>query len=567
MKSLIVLIATLWISFSHAAQLSVELRPREPVAGEVFQMNFTIETSAKSEPYISFDPGKAEVQGRRKVGTSVQTTIINGAVETKRITRYTYDLIVNDPGRLILRDIQAEVNSKVLKHERIETNVLREKKEPEKYFLQAEISNETLYLGEGATVNYYLYFRVPVLGTEIREFPKLNDFIKRFHMPPEQIETIERNGTLYRRKLIYSARVYPEQVGTLKVDPLEVRLQYSMEGNAGSPFSGFGFSSRKSQVRSTQSQALEVEVQPLPLAGMPKDFTGLVGEHEVSFSITKQNYLVNEPIELKLEVSGPGALENLSAPILLNSPSLENFDTESAFEELDKVSAKKTFEYTYLARESLNFDQDVKSFTYFDPLTQEYKSKEIIIPPIVVSGGGGVTTGLNQDSRMRDSLAREQRRERGAIGKKILAPSWEESGFLTARYSFITLLNILLATTLFGLLTVLLCMHLRERRSHLLYSKYLDEMKRNGITYRSLFSLFDSFRLDIGAEKRSFNELIEDLKLREDEEKYFKALLREAEKVSFKNSKDVLNLNFNKGFFERLVYKFQKVINENHKKH
>lgn len=565
MKYLILSILLLTSPLSFAADLSVELKPNEPVAGEVFQMNVTIETAQKSEPYISFDPGKSEVQGRRNIGTSVQTTIINGVVETKRVTRYVYDLLVNDPGRLIIRNINVEIDGQTLEHKRIETNVLRERKQPQKYFLKAETSKGKLYLGEGATVNYYLYFRVPVLGTEIRDFPKLNNFIKRFHMPPEQVETIEEGGVVYRRKLVYSARVYPEKIGMLEIDPLKIRLQYSTKSNSSSPFSGFGFSSRKSQVRNAQSEPVKIEVLSLPLEGMPKNFTGLVEEHDFNLNMRRERYLVNEPIEVKLEVSGPGALENLSPPVILSSQSLENFDTGSEFEELDKQKAKKTFEYTYLARGPLSFDERTYEFSYFDPKDKEYKSKSVKIPAVTISGGGANSSTLD------DAADEPVSRPQDTVPKlttdlKLMAPYWSSSGVNWVIQAPLYYLNL----SLICLLTICSAWlgrdFIRKISTHGELEQYVQNMHRNGISYAPVFNLFDGYRLAIGEDKKDFEEIIDELNLSDKEKKYFKSLLTQVEKESFKDSREVLNLKFNKRYFDNLVSKLQQAINESHSK-
>lgn len=564
MRYIVLLMVMAYSSWASGANFSVELEPKEPVAGEIFQMNFTIETTSKSEPYISFDPGKAEVQGRRNIGTSVQTTIINGVVETKRITRYVYDLIVNDPGRLILREIRVEVAGEVLEHDRVETNVLRESKKPQHYFLRAEVSKNQLYLGEGATVHYFLYFRVPVMGTEIRDFPKLNSFIKRFHMPSEQVETVEEEGVLYRRKLIYSARVYPEEIGTLEIDPLKIRLQYSTESSSSSPFSGFSFSSRQSQVRNTQSKPVEIEVLPLPLNDMPKNFTGLVGEHEFSLNIRGERYLVNEPIEVKLEVSGPGALENLSPPVLLDSPDLENFDTESRFEEIDKQRARKTFEYTYLARSAFNLDGRVYKFYYFDPDEKEYKSQDVSIPALRVSGATQQAT--NRPSPQ-SALGKQRKEvENMAVNLRLMAPSWEASRISSMSKTPFYYLNILLTIMIMTALLYKTFEYYKEGLERDVFDRLLKEMRQKGMTYAQIFNLFDTYRLEVNANDTKMIDLVDDIDLTDKEKKYFKSLLTQAEKESFKDQKEVLNLKFNKRYFENLVRKFRQVINESHSK-
>ena len=80
--------------------------------------------------------------------------------------------------------------------------------------------------------------------------------------------------------------------------------------------SGFGFGNQRFKNKDLSSPMVEIEVLPLPTEGVPSSFTGLVGEHEFNLSVPKTKYLVNEPIEIKLEVKGKGALENLDAPAI-----------------------------------------------------------------------------------------------------------------------------------------------------------------------------------------------------------------------------------------------------------
>jgi hypothetical protein len=126
---------------------------------------------------------------------------------------------------------------------------------------------------------------------------------------------------------------------------------------------------------------------PIPTEGMPSNFTGLVGAHDFILTGGKSKYLINEPIEFKLEVRGSGALENFQAPALFTSDLIEEFDTKADLIELSEGAASKKFDFTYLARSEVSIPEREVSFSYFDPENKKFVEKSIKIPALVVAGG------------------------------------------------------------------------------------------------------------------------------------------------------------------------------------
>ena len=62
------------------------------------------------------------------------------------------------------------------------------------------------------------------------------------------------------------------------------------------------------------SNPVEIEVLPLPEAGRPDAFTGLVGRLEVSASIDRTDAETNDALTYRLEVSGTGNIRTLMDP-------------------------------------------------------------------------------------------------------------------------------------------------------------------------------------------------------------------------------------------------------------
>lgn len=380
-----------------SGEVEVVVEPKEGIINESFFVTFKVKVTGNEEPYISFTPYGASVLGKRSQGLSISTTVINGKISTSKEQAIVYELLAEKSGQVYLRNIKMELGDRTIPVKEVRINILNEARRVPDAFLEAEASKTRVYIGEGFDVNYYLYFKSQLSANDIKEFPKLNKFIKRFHHINSPVETVQYKGQVLKRILIYSARVYPEKVGSAVLDPMKISVQiYEAD------YTGFGFGSQRYRNKDISSPRVEMEILPLPTEGVPSSFTGLVGEHDFSLSVPKSKYLVNEPIEFKLEVRGKGAVENFDAPVIYADNNLEQFDTKSDVSELDSQSAKKVFEYTLLARGPVTIAAREMALAYFDPSSGRYVEKKVSIPALEV---GGVAAASNTGASPKEEAA------------------------------------------------------------------------------------------------------------------------------------------------------------------
>lgn len=388
MKNLIIVIFTLMFSVVvWADELKVEINPSKPVAGDVFQAYFRIFTDSSDTPSVNFSPSNVEVVGKSNQGVSTRTVYANGKLTVTREITIVYDLVASKPGSAYLRDITVQVGSKTLKHPSVSVNVLKEAEEIPEVFVMVDIPKKSLFIGEGIVARYYLYSKVPVTSLDVKRYPKLDHFLKRFLQEPERSERVSVDGQLYLRTQIYAARLYPEKVGDLKIDSLQLSVTYP-NTRPGDPFGAFGLS-RDFRTKTINSEIVKVEVKPLPQP-VPSHFIGLVGPHDFDLQVGANKLIVNEPLELKLTISGGGALENLEAPEIIKHPGLEEFETNGDLKISSAEMATKVFDYTFLAKENLTMPARSVIFSYFDPNSEKYVPKELSLPEIIVAGGQAV---------------------------------------------------------------------------------------------------------------------------------------------------------------------------------
>lgn len=554
MRSILVLFFVLYSTLGFAEIVSLEVAPNRPVVGETFQLVFKISTSDSEEPYISFDRGTADVISKSNRGVSINTTIINGKFSTTRTLTHVYELVATRSGPLRISNIKVEIGGKEYKVKSKTINILREAVRAKDFFLQAEPSKTEVFLGQGIDVRYYLYTKVPIVSQEVKAFPKLDRFIKRFHMINREVTTtVEYMGEIYKKSLKYSARIYPEKTGRAYIDPLKLRVQYS-DSNRNSPFGAFGLRMRQYKTRSIQSKKIEIKINPIPTEGVPKDFTGLVGDHDFEFTLNKKKYLVNEVVEGRLEVSGPGALENYAAPKVFSHPNLEEFDTKAEFSEISKVLGKKVFDYTFLARDNFLVPEREMSFSIFDPNTESFITKKIQLPSLEVQGGiVKPNTGGNPIVADKEKASQNKGGIR-VVG--LVAPSFISDSFFK-KLNYLRYLNYFLGILVLLLVFIPMSKKIRASFEKSELEKEIKNLKRSGFNYHNLYTVLS--KLPASAEEFDIYRRLEQSSLSKEAQEYFRATLENCEKDDFSGINSSKKKTFQSKYFGELV----KAVKEN----
>lgn len=147
-------------------------------------------------------------------------------------------------------------------------------------------------------------------------------------------------------------------------------------------FDPFDFNSRRKRRSSgksvLRSENIIVDVQPLPSANKPSDFSGAVGSYSWRISIDKDTVEVDQPITLKASVTGSGNIKKLPS---VEIPELESFrlydsgSNENISKKNYKVSGSKSFEWVLIPTAPGEYELPKLSFNYFDPWSKKYKTQ------------------------------------------------------------------------------------------------------------------------------------------------------------------------------------------------
>ena len=530
MKKIILFTMLLLSVFAQANELQVSISPERPVKEESFSITFKIITDSNSTPVISFNPSGLEIVGREEGGRSTKTTYINGHLSVERSMTYIYEAVAGRTGTVYLRDIEVEIDGKKIRHPNKRISVLSAPAKNQDVLAIAEVSKKDVFVGESVLVRYYLYTKTSVNGLDIKSYPKLNKFLKRFHQENSSAQSVRYKGEVYRRQVMYTSQVYAEKPGTYKIDPIALKVQYVDRNSRSNSFGFGGFGFRQTKVKTLRSKPVELTVSALPAEGVPTHFTGLVGKHKFSLTLNKNKFLVNEPIEMKLTVNGPGALELFESPKILTDSRIEEFGSTADFSVAQNFMATKKFNITYLARDSYSQKARKIPFSYFDPETMKYVTVELDLPELIVAGGQIATPSQGNQPEL--PIETSQAQESEIVPQKI---SWNLTPIYTFKNTYIyhsKTINIVLGLILF-FLALIKGFHFWKSRPSVEPS-LVSELKQNGVNYARLYQLAD----ELGA-GNTLNEMIKNSTVSKSTKTYLYGLVDRCEGEYKKSGKPI----------------------------
>lgn len=247
-------------------------------------------------------------------------------------------------------------------------------------FITATASKTTVYEQEAFLLTYKIYTLV-----DLRMFDnvKLPDF-KGFHSQEVELPNDRRWGLEHYKGRNYQTTIYrqfvlfPQQSGKLTIDAARFDASIAKATEVSDPFEAFfnGGSNYVEVKKTILTPQLTIDVKSLP-AGKPADFSGGVGEFNITSSINSTNVKTNDAITVKLVISGTGNLKLVSNPEIKFPEDFEVYDpkVDNKFRLTNAgLSGSKVIEYLAIPRNAGTFKIPAVKFSYFDINSNSYKT-------------------------------------------------------------------------------------------------------------------------------------------------------------------------------------------------
>ncbi|HTS45551.1 MAG TPA: BatD family protein [Puia sp.] len=260
-------------------------------------------------------------------------------------------------------------------------------------FVKVDVSKTNCYVGEPIVATYKLYSRVQSESRVIKH-PSLNGFsVYDMIDPNSDVASVERvNGKPFTVHVIRKAQLIPLQAGTVQLDPVEVEntVHFLKNVSAQKKHSSNSLQDFFDDLTDDNAEGIPVEqditleskpvtisVKPLPEEKKPADFNGAVGHFTVSAGVENKNISAQDAAVLKVTVKGNGNLPVVNAPVVDWPANTETYDP-TAKEDIDKtefpLGGSKTFEYSFIPKQTGDFNIPSIQLSYFDPQSSSYKT-------------------------------------------------------------------------------------------------------------------------------------------------------------------------------------------------
>ncbi len=229
--------------------------------------------------------------------------------------------------------------------------------------VEAEVSTTEPYLNAPLTYTFrYLYTAVlPTQESPTPQLPTFPDFLVE-ELPPLSPQTQRIRGkTFWVQEQV--RRLYPQRTGQIVIEPATLLLPVPR--------------GRKT----LKTNPLKLTVQPLPETGKPAQFSGAVGEYQITAQVDRRSIEVGRALTLSLQVSGRGSMQTVTAPKL---PAIPGVVVNGPTVVEDSVPTTRTYAYALIPARSGTLRIPAIAYIYFDPSRAVYATAQTSPIPVAV---------------------------------------------------------------------------------------------------------------------------------------------------------------------------------------
>lgn len=366
-----------------------------------------------------------DAKGDSYQSNALSLEVVDGSLAQQRQQQRGYDPFSDDPFEAIMRQRQRQMQAMQQQRQQ------QRPAEPEAanvnldkdLFIKVVVDKSKVYVGEQITASYKLYARLP-MNVAISKLPSLNGFwTQDFEMPGGKITPVEEivNGQRYQVFTLKKSALFPQQTGTLELDPAEAEgvariVQKTKQRDPffddpffnsffmDDPFADefFGRTAYRDVKVKLKSKPVKIEVLPVPETGKPESYTGAVGNFTVTTSLDKTIITTDDVANFKLIINGSGNIKLIEAPMLKLPNGLSAYDPvvlDTITGRTTTISGSKTITYPISPRTPGDYNIPAISFTYLNPQSGKYITINTNPVKLQVKPGDNYTAGNTRTAR------------------------------------------------------------------------------------------------------------------------------------------------------------------------
>ena len=433
-RVLLVLFAVNCSILTLQAQTLTASAPSRVAVGEQFRLTYTVNTQNVSDFRAGDIPSELEVLIGPNQSMQSSYQIINGHASQSSSVTYTYIVAATKGGSYTIPAARAVVDGKQIRSNTLTIKVVGSTGNNSRpytgdegeevrdmgsrisgsdLFIKVSANKKRVFEQEPILLTYKVYTLVQL--SQLRgDMPDLKSFYtQEVDLPQQKSFSIENvNGRPYRTCTWSQYVMFPQTTGKLQIPAITFEGIVIQQNRNVDPFEAFfnGGSGYVEVKKKIEAPGIEIQVDPLPQR--PASSSGGVGKFNITAQIDKTETKANEPITLRVIVSGTGNLKLIKQPIVNLPKDFDKYEpkvTDQTKLTTSGIEGSKIYDMLIVPRHQGQYDIPPVEFTYFDTATKRYetvKSEGFHLDVAKGSGTGSVSdfTGdgvdeLNKDIR------------------------------------------------------------------------------------------------------------------------------------------------------------------------
>ena len=430
-RILSIFFSLLLISAAADSQTLTAKAPSRVQTGDNFRLTYTLDTQDATDFRVGEIPDGLELITGPYTSTQHSIHIVNGHTTSSSSTTYTIILCANKPGSYTIPAAHVKVKGNSIASKEVKMEVsgtasstggaprMHEDTEAQQgkrdagtpikekdLFITVTASKHRVHEQEPILLTYKVYTLVDLVQLE-GKMPDLTGFhTQEISLPQQKSFHVESyNGKNYRCVTWCQYVMFPQMTGKLEIPSITFNGTVIQQNRNVDPFEAFfnGGSGYIEVKRSIKAPAVTIQVDPLPTR--PASFSGGVGKFSISAQIDNQEVKANEPVTVRVVVSGSGNIKLIKQPVVSFPKDFDTYDakvTDKTRLTTNGVEGNMVYDFLAVPRNQGEYDIPAVEFTYYDTGKNQYNTIKTQDFHIKVAKGEKGTAVSDFDGQQRD---------------------------------------------------------------------------------------------------------------------------------------------------------------------
>lgn len=433
MKRLYLLIILSIITTATFAQRLVASVPSHVAVGEQFRLTYTVNTQNANGFHSGNIPDALEVLMGPSTSSQSSFQMVNGHTSSSSSITYTYIICANKNGTFVIPPAHINVGGRSISSNALRVSVSGHASSSNSnsggnydsqshmrtagsrvssadLFIKVKANKTRVHEQEPVLLTYKVYTLVDLTQLE-GKMPDLKGFhTQEVTLPQQKSFRVERlNGRAYRTVTWSQYVMYPQMTGKLQIPSIDFNGVVVQQNRNVDPFEAFfnGGSGYVEQRKTIKAPGLTIQVDPLPTR--PSNFSGGVGLFNISAQLNKKEVRANDPVTLRVVISGVGNLKLIKQPVVNFPKDFDKYDakiTDKTKLTANGVEGNMIYDFIAVPRHQGKFVIPAVEFTYYDTSTNSYKTiktSKYELNVLKGSGNGSVSDFSGDETDLQNS--------------------------------------------------------------------------------------------------------------------------------------------------------------------